>query len=261
MRNNLREQLIVHPGELGTDREEIIRSFFRLYLPKRFEISTGFVIDSKGNISQQLDIIIADSRVCSHFETIGGTRIFPCESVVAVGQVRSSITSESKLYEALDNLQSVKALDRSASGKAIDCTYNELIDHQKDYLHQIFTFLFVTGKALSPDTVRLKLLNYIQKHEPYLWPNVIFVLDRYLITFCCDDGICPNPMHARGIAVQQATETLDILFRLYVLLGRAIEVTRTSGLPYWEYLHEHTNWDADVWYSTREYPPPHLSDL
>lgn len=51
MKADLRERLIAHPGELGTDREEVIRSFLRAYLPKRFEVSTGFVFDVNGTVS------------------------------------------------------------------------------------------------------------------------------------------------------------------------------------------------------------------
>jgi hypothetical protein len=201
MSTDLKERLISHPGELGSDREEIIRNFLRSYLPKRFEVSTGFVFDSKGSLSKQLDIIIADSSVCPRFETVGGKRFYPCECVVAVGQVKSSVTSSAKLNDALENLRSVKTLDRSADGKALDRERQEPIDHITNHLHQIFTFLFITGEALSASFVKDKLIDYIGNYEPHLWPNVIFALDQYLITFCCDDGVCPNPMHARGIAV------------------------------------------------------------
>jgi hypothetical protein len=82
MSRDLKEQLISHPGELGTEREEVLRSFLRLHLPRRFEVSTGFIFDSAGNLSKQLDIIIADSLVFPRFETPGGKRIYPCECVV-----------------------------------------------------------------------------------------------------------------------------------------------------------------------------------
>ena len=71
MKLDLAHRLIAHPGELGTDREEVVRSFLRAYLPKRFEISTGFVFDASGLVSKQIDVIIADSLVCAHFETAG----------------------------------------------------------------------------------------------------------------------------------------------------------------------------------------------
>ena len=40
-----------------------------------------------------------------------------------------------------------------------------------------------------------------------------------------------------------------------------VEVTRVSGLPYWEYLKSAKTWDAKVFHSTRETPPPLLSSL
>ena len=64
MREDLTEPLVRHPGELGSGREEIIREFLRACLPKRFEISTGFAFDSKGNVSKQLDIIISNALRC-----------------------------------------------------------------------------------------------------------------------------------------------------------------------------------------------------
>jgi len=120
MRDDLAGRLIPHPAELGTVREEVIRQFLRAYLPKRFEVSTGFVFDSAGNVSKQLDIVIANSLICPRFETSGGKRFFPCESVVAVGQVKSSLTACAEFRKALVNLESAKSLDRSANGTAVD---------------------------------------------------------------------------------------------------------------------------------------------
>ncbi len=261
MASDLREKLVSHPGELGAEREEILRRFLAAYLPKRFEISTGFVFDSAGRLSKQLDIIIADGGLSPRFETSGGRRYYPCESVVGVGQVRSAVTSRRELFDALDNLESTKALDRSASGRAYDRTYREQIDHTSNYLHQIFTFLVITGNALAGETVREALFDHVQTREVHLWPNVILALDRFLVTFCCDNGICPNPMDARGVALKYADTEPGLLLRFYLLLGGVIEVIRTSGLPYWEYLQSANQWDAEVLHSTLETPPPLLSSM
>lgn len=68
-------------------------------------------------------------------------------------------------------------------------------------------------------------------------------------------------MDARGIAIQQASSDQDILMKFYLLLGRAVDATRVSHFPYWEYLNRITNWSAEVFYSSREDPPPYLSSL
>lgn len=200
MATDLKQRLVGHPGEAGTDREEVLRRFLRAHLPKRFEIATGFAFDSAGNVSKQLDVIIADAQCNSCFETVGGTRYYPSEAVVAVGQVRSSVTPSKELLSAFENLESAKALDRTGNGRAVDNTYDETLDHKSNYLHQVFTFLFITDRSLSVDAVREKLLDYISTRSPHLWPNVILALDRYLVTYCCLDGVCPNTMHARGVA-------------------------------------------------------------
>lgn len=203
LRINLSEHLIPHPGETGNDREETIRQFLRTHLPKRFSVSTGFAFDANGRVSQQLDIIISDSLLCAHFETAGGIRFYPCESIVAVGQIKSSLTIHTEFSSALSNLESAKSLDRSARGRAIDNRFGEVIDQTCNHLHQIFTFLFVLGDSLSQDTMHRALMDHVLHSAPYLWPNVVFALDKYLGTFCCDSGICPNPMDVRGIAFQQ----------------------------------------------------------
>jgi hypothetical protein len=263
MSADLRQRFVTHPGELGTGREEIIRSFLRAYLPKRFEIESGFVFDVHGNVSQQQDIVIANAMVCPRFETPGGVRYYPCECVVAVGQVKSSLTATSKLVDALDNLRSVKDLDRSAKGTSVDPIYGEPIDPESNHLHQVFSFLFIIGRTLSPESVQSFMLEHVQRYDAHQWPNVIFSLDKFLLTFCCDYGVCPNPMDARGIALQRASPDFDILARLYVLLGQAIDVTRVGGLSYWQYLLDGKGWDATIWHSIDldSDGPPLLSSL
>ncbi|MGA2540681.1 MAG: DUF6602 domain-containing protein [Verrucomicrobiota bacterium] len=257
MATNLRRRLLAHSGELGTAREQIIREFLGTYLPKRFEVSTGFAFDCTGRMSKQLDIVIFDSQVCPRFEAPGGKFLFPCEAILAVGQVKSSLTSRQKFRGVLDNLSSVKVLDRSANGAAYDTRFNETLCPSENHLHQIFTFLFVTGEAMNPQTLGLTLLEDAFAMPVEYLPNVILALNRYLITYCCDNGVCPNVMDARGVAIQSTENPSDALLRFYLLLGQALNVIRTSALPYWEYLSRYHNIPATVLQSSVETPPPH----
>src|SRR5581483_10883550 len=202
MRSGLESQLVPHRGERGTGREVVLRRFFTDHLPKRFAVDTGFVVDHSGACSDQLDIVILDANVCPLFVDAGDRRFFPVEAVVGVGQVRSSATSRGEWKSALDNLESVKRLDRSGEGQSIDMLHGEMLDHTSNHLHQVFSFLFVCGKTLAANTAREFLLEYLGDREPHLWPNICFALDRYLLTFCCDHGVCANPMDARGLTLQ-----------------------------------------------------------
>jgi hypothetical protein len=261
MTKNLRRRLVTHSGELGTAREQIIREFLKAHLPKKFDVSTGFAFDCAGNISRQLDIVIFDADACPRFEIPGGKFLFPCEAIVAVGQIKSAMTSIKQFRSAVKNLISVKSLDRSVNGTAYDSRYDEKLSPLENHLHQIFTFIFVTGNAMNSHKVGQTLLEDSFDIPVQHLPNVILALDRYLITYCCDHGVCPNPMHARGVAVQTAEKPSDVFLRFYLLLGQALNVTRTSGLPYWEYLSTYHHLPADVLYSTYctpEMPPPYL---
>jgi hypothetical protein len=209
-------------------------------------------------VSRQLDIVIFDASVCPRFEIPGGKCLFPCEAIVAVGQVKSSVTSQQQFKDALDNLRSVKALDRSANGTAFDSHFDEALKPSENHLHQVFTFLLITGNAMSPEILGQTLLEYAFEIPVQHLPNVVLALDRYLITYCCDGGVCPNPMDARGVAIQSSVNSSEAFLRFYLLLGRALDVTRTSSLPYWEYLAHYHSIPANVIYSTVDTPPPHL---
>jgi hypothetical protein len=264
MRIALRQKLVPHPGELGTGREEVIRDFLRQHLPKRFGVSTGFVFDAHGKVSHQIDVIIYDAYSCPAFEAVGGKMFFPCESVVAVGEVKSQLTSTKKVSEAFDNLRSVKELDRSAGSQNISIRDSHPIDQKHNHLDQVFTFLFVIDKCLSANNMREALFYYNRDYPRCQWLNLCYNFDQYLITYCCEDGVCPNPMDASAISCIEKQAPEILLLRFYKLLARAIEVTSVSKFAYWQYLNASEDWEAfaysfdsmmpyDVWV------PPHMT--
>ena len=140
-------KLIDHNLTSGEAREEALRKFLHLNLPKRIGISSGFVIDKHGNESKQLDVILYDNNYGSFF-TIGDANFFPCEVVIAVGEVKSDIASEKKLIDALEKIKSAKLLDRFDNGKTEmisgpgisipQLKYDPLESHRD----QIFGFIF-----------------------------------------------------------------------------------------------------------------------
>lgn len=261
MRVQLELQLIDHPGELGRDREKVIRSFLRKHLSKRYIVSTGFVFDATGRVSDQIDVIIADALVCPVFKTAGGVRFFPCEAVVAAGQVKSSMTSESVMREALENLETVKDLDRSAGGHSHAEDSDDPLDQLFNHKHQIFTFLFVTGRTLVRETAQQRLMEFVIERSADLWPNVVIAPNKYLLTYCCEFGVCANPLHAYGVAGKDNDKEADLVMRFYLLLAQAINVTAVAILPYHRYLQHLRQWNAEVFYAATDDPPPLLSQV
>lgn len=262
MKRELGLQLMDHPGELGRDREKVIRAFLKRHLPKRFTVSTGFVFDASGKVSEQIDIIIADALACPFFKTAGGIRFIPCEAVVAAGQVKSSMTSESVMREALENLETAKNLDRCVGSHVHTEAADQLLDQHSNHRHQIFTFLFVTGRALVRETAQLRLMEFVTERPANLWPNAVIAPNKYLLTYCCQFGVCANPLHAYGIAGKDGDKDDDLVMRFYLLLAEAINAVVVAKLPYNRYLEHLRQWDADVIYAAvGDDAPPLLSQV
>lgn len=53
--------LLNHSVTKGEHCEGAWIDFFRSFLPSKYAVDKGFVFDSKGNISEQIDIIIYDA--------------------------------------------------------------------------------------------------------------------------------------------------------------------------------------------------------
>ena len=66
------------PGEMGEAAEESWRSWLRKYLLRRYCVDKAFVIDSEGNRSDQIDIVIYDGQY-SYF-------VFKHEQVIYIPQ-------------------------------------------------------------------------------------------------------------------------------------------------------------------------------
>jgi uncharacterized protein YlxP (DUF503 family) len=103
---------IEHPGEGGRGRGNIISGFLRHFLPKGHEISTGFVIDARRQRSRQMNLVIHYADHHPVFE-IAGVKHFLVECVVAVIENKAAIRSARDLRDALENIRSVKQLDRA----------------------------------------------------------------------------------------------------------------------------------------------------
>jgi hypothetical protein len=232
----LRQKLIPHPGELGAAREHIVREFIQQQLPKRFAVSTGFVLDVHGAISDQMDIIIHDAEDCPVFTTPGEAKFFPCEGVLAVGQVKSNITSADEYESALQNIRSAKRLDRSTRGQALSTRSGEPIEHTSNHLHQIFSFVFIINRCLQKDTMFRAQYEHLWHHPRHEWPNMTLAFDQYLLSHCCHDGLCPNPMHAFAVGLVDEANRADLLLWFVRLLTRAVVSTHPATFSYHAYL-------------------------
>ncbi|MCF6734881.1 DUF6602 domain-containing protein [Blastococcus sp. KM273129] len=104
-----------HNLSKGEAAEESVRSFFRRYLPASLGVTKGQVIDSKGQRTRQLDVIIYDvARTPMLFSSDeDGHRLVPVEGVLAVIEVKTKV-GPSDAEGIVKNMLSVKQLSKSA---------------------------------------------------------------------------------------------------------------------------------------------------
>ena len=105
--------LLNHSVTKGEHCEGAWIDFFRSFLPSKYAVDKGFVFDSKGNVSEQIDIIIYDALYAPLvFGTESGEKFVTAESVYAVFESKPDINKENIEY-ANKKIDSVTSLYRS----------------------------------------------------------------------------------------------------------------------------------------------------
>ena len=108
--------LLDHPVTQGDHFEGAWIDFFNSFLPNKYAVDKGFVFDSKGNISEQIDIIIYDALYAPLiFGTDTGEKFITAESVYAVFESKPQISKKTLEY-ANKKVASVANLVRSSRG-------------------------------------------------------------------------------------------------------------------------------------------------
>jgi len=102
-----------HPTSKGDAGEAVWLEMLSLYLPQRYRAAKAYVVDSKDEFSQQIDVLIFDRQYSPFIFNFQGSTVVPAESVYAVFEVKQSINSSHIRY-AQDKIASVRALHRTS---------------------------------------------------------------------------------------------------------------------------------------------------
>jgi hypothetical protein len=105
---------VKHPTAKGNVTESSWRRLLENYLPKRYAVESAFVIDSKGNISEQIDLVIFDRHFSPFLFRDDGAIYIPAESVYAVFEIKQEATSKNVAYAA-KKAESVRKLTRTSA--------------------------------------------------------------------------------------------------------------------------------------------------
>ena len=192
------------PGTVGDAMEQPVRDQLEQILPRGIAVGEGFVIDSGGGTSRQTDVILYERDICPRFSVNNTpeTTYYPCEGVIAVGEIKSTLDRRS-LENAFQKIASVKKLQRRAthefmphptSGKPIaqQRSYGSLqtpsiidITEKKgsDTTDQIFGFVLAGELRTSQETFLNAFRELARETGDQLSPNMVVILNGGLLSW------------------------------------------------------------------------------
>ncbi len=191
------------PVLVGSAREKEVIRKLELLLPKSIGIGSGCIIDSFGKTSKQMDIVLFEKDLCPVFciNESSETTYYPCEGVIAAGEVKSSLNSK-ELTNIFNKAQSVKELKRfteleksdlSGSGYYAFRKYgnrtsfagapSEDYDQVNKYTDQIFCFALCGDLEITVETLSEKYENELKRINFINEVNLISILNYGLIFY------------------------------------------------------------------------------
>ena len=210
------------PGLVGSAREAPTRKRLEHLLPQGIAVGTGCVIDSHGGTSKQMDVVLYEKHLCPEYSINEdpATTYYPCEGVIAVGEIKSSMAS-TDLEDTFAKIASVKKLRRytrrSDDGLGLGATVPyrvygasipmhgteaEEFDQDTKPFDQIFGFALAGSLALQPETLCTKYAKMAALHERVLSPNLIVTLeDNQVLTPL---RMPPDDKPSIGISAQES---------------------------------------------------------
>ncbi|WP_421841859.1 DUF6602 domain-containing protein [Marinobacter algicola] len=189
------------PGLKGAARENEVRKRLENALPSGVGVGTGCVIDYQGNASKQQDIILYERDICPKFSLndTPETTYYPCEGVIAVGEVKSNI-GKSEIVDSFSKIESVKRLKRLPiesnsvltnekivsfrkylSMGSFDCTKTEEFDQARNVKDQIFGFIFCGRFSVKSETICKHIEGQLLTINRSDLPNIIVSMNEGLL--------------------------------------------------------------------------------
>jgi hypothetical protein len=104
---------IAHAGDKGEVNEQHFIDFLRKYLPNRYTVEKAIVLDSDGNVSHSIDVVVFDRQYTPTLLDNNKHRYVPAEAVYAVFECKPKI-DKAYLEYAGQKAASVRKLKRTS---------------------------------------------------------------------------------------------------------------------------------------------------
>lgn len=103
-------EVFQHQGLKGEGNEAAIRNLLEKFIPRKYGVGSGIVIDQEGTPSKQCDIVIYDNHSYPEILSLSSIHIYPVDFVYATIEVKTTLDA-GKARESVENIKSVRGLN------------------------------------------------------------------------------------------------------------------------------------------------------
>ncbi len=175
----------------GNEIEEEVRSFLRKRMPSNYYVGHGHIVDSDKQTSPQFDVLISDNtNIPILLRSNDTTEYFPCESVYAIGEIKSSYNkSDGQIKKFCESMKLVKGemkreliYNTAFNGQVKNDTLmrDMILSRPNKVLNALYSFmLFIDSTKFDMNEFEECISEY---GNEYL-PNHIILLDKGVIFY------------------------------------------------------------------------------
>lgn len=113
LRLEISRNSLKHSTTMGDASESAWLKMLQEYLPKRYQAARAHVVDSRGDFSEQIDVVVFDRQYSPFIFNFENQLIVPAESIYAVFEAKQAINAEEVRY-AREKVASVRRLHRTS---------------------------------------------------------------------------------------------------------------------------------------------------
>lgn len=175
---------LIHPWEYWEYRENICKDFLRLITPSRLDIWSWFVIGPFGDVSTQCDLIVFDKQNTPLIETSDKQKFYPTETVVAIGEVKSTLTKSDFIITINKLAKNKKIRECLKDPTIIKREHPNKFDPINYPYDATFSFLICKKLDFNIENIWEEINSlYEPEIEPWQKHNLILSIDDWLMCY------------------------------------------------------------------------------
>lgn len=227
---------------VGSNKELGVIKKLQDLLPAGVGVGSGFVYDINGKVSCQCDIIIYEKDFCLKACINGNEKdsFYNCESVIAVGEVKSVLT-KTELLDSLNKFSKLNELERFSAKSDLNADRQYLskmalvqsLDNtpvERNEFDRIYKFIVCESMSVNIDNA----LNERKDDDVDSLFNTIVSLDGRHVILLANRRVCLSPRFANEIIIQKDQNPYSPFLRFmyhlthFIINGKTVPLNQSK---------------------------------